>query len=71
MKFVLLDYTHFKRKRSHKVERSLNCTEWKIRLKLFNANTSNLRFEIATFKLMIARKSKKEQPKGLLQLQAY
>ena len=29
MKFVLLDYTHFKRKRSHKIECSLNCTEWK------------------------------------------
>ena len=29
MKFVLLDNTHFKRKRSHKIERSLNCTEWK------------------------------------------
>ena len=29
MKFVLLDYTHFKRKRSHKIERSLNWTEWK------------------------------------------
>ena len=29
MKFVLLDNTHFKRKQSHKIERSLNCTEWK------------------------------------------
>ena len=29
MAFVLLDNTHFKRKRSHKIERSLNCTEWK------------------------------------------
>ena len=29
MGFVLLDNTHFKRKRSHKIKRSLNCTEWK------------------------------------------
>ena len=29
MKFVLLDNIHFKRKRSHKIERSLNCTKWK------------------------------------------
>ena len=29
MKFVLLDNTHFKRKRWHKIERSLSCTEWK------------------------------------------
>ena len=33
-KFVLLDNTHFKRKRSHKIERSLNCTEWKSALRL-------------------------------------
>ena len=39
--------------------------------KLFNAITGNLRSEIATFKLMIARKSEKERPKSLLQLQAY
>ena len=29
MKLVLLDNAHFKRKRSHKIERSLNCNEWK------------------------------------------
>ena len=29
MRFVLLYNTHFKRKRSHKIERSLDCTEWK------------------------------------------
>ena len=33
MKFVLLNYTHFKRKRAHKIERSLKCTEWKSALK--------------------------------------
>ena len=38
--------------------------------KLFTADTSNLRSEISTFKLMMARKTKKERPKSLLQLQA-
>ena len=39
--------------------------------KLFNANTRNLRCDIATFKFMIARKSEKEHRKSLLQLQGY
>ena len=38
MKFVLLDYTHSKRTRSRKIERSLNCTEWKSAIIAANLN---------------------------------
>ena len=42
MKFVLLDHTHFKRKRSHKIERSLKCTEWKPAFKEFTSVLNNI-----------------------------
>ena len=54
MKFALLDYTHFKRKRSHKIERSLNCTEWKSALtRTINPNFTHNRMTTYTDNLSI------------------